>query len=83
MPMTDTASYEESDGLTPPLSSRVCSTLYFYILCAGQDRKTVKTTVLNNMGIPFLQPFPEHLGIRQAPPTLEDDETEELVFLHP
>lgn len=39
----------------------------------------MKTMVLNNMGIPFLQPFPEQLGIHQAP-TLEEDEIEESLY---
>lgn len=67
-------------GLTSPSEfSSLFNTVLLYLTCGGQERTTVKTTVLNNMGIPFLQPFPEQLGIHQAP-TLGEDEIEESLY---
>lgn len=63
-------------GLTSPSEfSSLFNIVLLYLTCGGQKGKTVKTTVLNNMGILFLQLFPEQLGIRQAP-QLEEDENE-------
>lgn len=64
-------------GLTSPSEfSSLFNAVLFISYVWGARRENSEDHGLNNMGIPFLQPFPEQLGIHQAP-TLEEEETEE------
>lgn len=59
-------------GLTSPSEfSSLFNTVLFISYVWGARRENSEDPGLNNMGIPFLQPFPEQLGTHQAP-TLEE-----------